>query len=58
MNVDLRERIESALKKNGMTQRMLAKEVGSSPQEINAFLRGRQVISFEKLERIFKVLGL
>ena len=57
-NESIRERVIRALKAAGMTQRELADAVGSSTQEINAFLRGRQVISFAKLERIFKTLGL
>ena len=54
----IRQRILSKLSEIGMTQRELANAIESSPQEVNAFLRGRQVISFAKLERIFDVLGL
>ena len=54
----IRQRILSKMSEIGMTQRELASAIESSPQEVNAFLRGRQVISFAKLERIFEVLGL
>ena len=58
MSESIRKRIISKISKIGMTQRELANAIESSPQEVNAFLRGRQVISFAKLERIFEVLCL
>ncbi len=58
MSESIRKRIISKMSEIGMTQRELANAIESSPQEVNAFLRGRQVISFAKLERIFEVLCL
>jgi len=57
-SVVLRERIERRLKEIGMKQIELARSAGITKQELNAFIRGRQVISLEKLERIFEILGL
>lgn len=57
-NVVIRERVERRLKEMGMKQIELARRVGITKQELNAFIRGRQVISLEKLERIFEILGL
>ena len=58
MSESIRKRIISKMSEIGMTQRELANAIESSPQEVNAFLRGRQVISFAKLERIFDILDL
>lgn len=57
-NVDIRARIAEKLKEKSLTQRGLAAQMGITPQELNAFLRGRQPISLPKLERIFDILGL
>jgi len=57
-SVVIRERVERRLKEIGMKQIELARSAGITKQELNAFIRGRQVISLEKLERIFEILGL
>lgn len=57
-SVIIRERVERRLKEIGMKQVELARSTGITKQELNAFIRGRQVISLEKLERIFEILGL
>ena len=57
-SVMIRERVERRLKEIGMKQVELARSAGITKQELNAFIRGRQVISLEKLERIFEILGL
>lgn len=57
-SVMIRERVERRLKEIGMKQVELARNAGITKQELNAFIRGRQVISLEKLERIFEILGL
>lgn len=57
-SVMIRKRVERRLKEIGMKQVELARSTGITKQELNAFIRGRQVISLEKLERIFEVLGL
>jgi len=56
--VDIRNRISARLKSLGMSQRSLAAEMGITPQELNGFLRGRQTISLDKLEKIFALLDL
>lgn len=57
-SVALRERVEMRLKETGLKQVELARMAGITKQELNAFIRGRQVISLEKLEKIFEILGL
>lgn len=57
-SVVIRERVERRLKETGLKQVELARMAGITKQELNAFIRGRQVISLEKLERIFEILGL
>ncbi len=57
-SVNIRERITIRLKELGISQRNLAMQMGITPQELNAFLRGRQPISLPKLEKIFEILGL
>lgn len=57
-SVIIKERVERRLKEIGMKQVELARSTGITKQELNAFIRGRQVISLEKLERIFEVLDL
>lgn len=54
----IRERIICRLKELKMTQKSVAEKAGITPQELNAYIKGRQAISLDKLELLFRILGI
>lgn len=54
----IRQRIRAALLHAGMTQKELAEKVKIAPQSLSDFLQGRRGIPFDKLDEIFKILGI
>ncbi len=56
--IDLRTRIASQLKEQGVSQSELARQVEITRQELNGFLKGRRALPLVKIERIMAVLRL
>ena len=56
-DIELIQRIKSALKQQGVSQRELAARLGKKETEISRWLSGRMGISEQNLQRIEEVLG-
>lgn len=56
--IDLRTRIASQLKEQGVSQSELARQVEITRQELNGFLKERRALPLVKIERILAVLRL
>ena len=55
----LRTMLIEMMQEQNISQAEMARRIGVTRQEVNNFLSGRQVISFDKLERLcqeFKIL--
>lgn len=53
---DLRAELDAAIKASGISQRQVAFAMDVQPQQLNAFLRGRQAFGYEKIEEILFLL--
>lgn len=58
MNTDFRKAIKEAMQAQGITQRQLAKAMGSYPSHVSAYLNGKRGFPSEKIEKAFDTLGL
>ena len=54
----LRTMLIEMMQEQNISQAEMARRIGVTRQEINNFLSGRQVISFDKLERICQELKI
>jgi putative transcriptional regulator len=51
-------RLEEILKEKGIKQVWLAKKINKSPAELNRWLKGKRMPSYEIMSKIAKVLGV
>ena len=54
----LRTMLIEMMQEQNISQAEMARRIGVTRQEVNNFLSGRQVISFDKLERICQELKI
>lgn len=54
----LRTMLIEMMQEQSISQAEMARRIGVTRQEVNNFLSGRQVISFDKLERICQELKI
>ena len=54
----LRAMLIEMMQEQNISQAEMARRIGVTRQEVNNFLSGRQVISFDKLERICQELKI
>ena len=54
----LRTMLIEMMQEQNISQADMARRIGVTRQEVNNFLSGRQVISFDKLERICQELKI
>ena len=54
----LRAMLIEMMQEQSISQAEMARRIGVTRQEVNNFLSGRQVISFDKLERICQELKM
>lgn len=54
----LRTMLIKMMQEQNISQAEMARRIGVTRQEVNNFLSGRQVISFDKLERICQELKI
>ena len=53
---DLRAELDAAIKASGMPQRQVAIAMGLQPQQLNAYLHGRQACGYERMEEMLFLL--
>ena len=58
MKNNFRKAIKEAMQAQGITQRQLAKAMGSYPSHVSSYLNGKRGFPSEKIEKAFDALGL
>lgn len=55
--VNLRKITEKRMEKEGWSQAELARYLGTTSQVVNNWLKGRQNLAYERIERLLQILG-
>lgn len=58
MKTDFRKTIKEAMQTKGITQKTLAKELGTYQQAVSDFLLGHRPMPMNKLEKAFDLLDI